>query len=243
MALPADLVLYASLNMPEDDTATSGGAIDPDYRLTFTQIATLASIEVVSSSAADTTQQVTAEVLDDDGVTVSSQTVTLTGVTAVDFSTLGTISAVLQVTMSADAAGIVTLQTDGAAATIGTIPVGERGFLCVHREATASAGSAQDFYYKGFWKNTGAGTLTAGTISEASDPTDRVTFALAASVNDTASVANRKTAPALTFNNTAKAIPASLTPGDAIGVWFKFSHPAGDSDYSSTVSSQVSGTP
>ena len=241
MALPGDIILFASANMPEDDTATSGGAIDLDTRLELTQLVADAALEVVSSAAGDTTQQVTVEARDSAGV-VASQTVTLNGTTPVDFTTLGVVARVLQVSMNADAAGIVTLRVDGAGATVGTIPIGERGFLCVHREGAASAGSTQDFYYKGFIKNTGAQTLASGTVIETADPPGRVTFALAATVNDTASVANRKTSPGLSFTNGSTALPASLAPADAIGIWFKFSHPASDGDQNTSVAIKIAGS-
>lgn len=241
MALPADLVLYASLNMPADDSATSGGGVDVDQRLEFTQLAVDAALEILSSAAGDTTQQATVRVRNAAGVVVS-QTVTLTGTTAVQLTSLGTVDRVLKVSLNADCAGVVTLRVSGAGATVGTIPIGERGFMCIHREGAASVGSTQDFYYKGFWRNTGAATLLTPSVAEYADPAGRVTFALAASLNDTGSVANRKTAPALTFNDSQKSAPASLGPGDAIGVWFKFSHPAGESDMNSTYGTKIAGT-
>lgn len=241
MALPDDMVLYASANMPSDDSATSGGAIDPDSRLVFVQpVSVPASIEVVSSAAGDTTQQLTVRGRNTLGAIVT-QTVTLTGTTAVDLTTLGQVELVLKASLNSDCTGTVTVRTDGAVQTIGEIPPGERSFVAVHREGQASAAEVEDFYYKGFWKNTGAGTLTTPVVSETDDPASRATFALAATVNDSASVANRKTAPALTFDNNPKNVPASLTPGDAIGVWFKFSHPVADGTQSTTVSSQISG--
>lgn len=240
MALPDDMVLYASANMPSDDTATSGGAIDPDTRLELTQIVTPTALEVLSSATGDTTQQVTVRARDTLGVVVS-QTVTLTGTTPVDLSTLGTIQRVLKVSLNADCTGTVTVRGDGGSPTVGTIPAGERGFLCVHREGSASPSAIQDFYYKGFWKNTGAATLTAPLLEETLDTPDRVTFAVPAAINDSGSVANRKTAPALTFNNSAKASPSSLGPGDAVGVWFKFSHPAGEGGQATNLGTRISG--
>jgi len=241
MALPDDMVLFASAGMPSDNSATSGGAIDLDTRLEFTQPTSVPTLlEAVSSAAGDTTQTITVRALDANEAVVS-QTVTLTGTTSVDLNTLGQIVTILKVNLSADCAGIVTLRTDPGMQTIGTIPIGERGFLALHREGTASASATEDFYYKGFWKNTGAGTLTSPLLEELADPAARCTFAVAAAINDSVSVANRKTAPALTFNNNAKSSPSNLAAGDAVGVWFKFSHPAAEADQSTTVTNHVGG--
>jgi len=151
---------------------------------------------------------------------------------------------VLQVSMNADAAGIVTVRSVDDTQVLGTIPIGERGFLCIHREASSSGGGTEVFYYKAFFKNTGAGTLTSGQVSETNDAAGRVSFAVAGSVNDSGSVANRKTAPGgLTFDNAVKNIPASLAPNDAIGVWFKYEFPAGDIEWKTSNSVKVMGTP
>lgn len=240
MALPDDLILYASASMPEDDSTTSGGAIDLDNRLELTQLSTSSALELVSSAAGDTTQSVTVEARDEDELVVS-ETVTLTGTTAVDLSTLGTVARVLQVTMNSDAAGTVTLREDGAGDTVGTIPPGERGFCLIHREAEASASSTEDFYYKGFIRNTGAQTLTAGTVVETNDVAGRVTIALAATLDDSGSVTNRKTSPGLTFSAGPHSLPDDLGPNEAIGVWFLFSHPAGEGDLLTTTGITIAG--
>lgn len=239
--LPSDLIAYASLNMPSDDVSTSGGAIDVDTRVVFTQLASVAALEILSSSAADTTPQATVRARTAAG-SVLSQTVTLTGVTPVSLSTLGTVERVLKVSLNADAAGIVTLRVASGGATVGTIPIGERGFLAFHREGQCSSSAEVDFYYKFFIKNTsGTDTLTSGSVAETLDSPNRITFALAASINDSASVANRLTVPALTFNNSAKSVPASLAPGDAIGVWLLAAHPAGDGSSNTSLGLQISG--
>lgn len=238
-----DLVCFASLNMPADDTATSGGAIDLDTRVVFSPLTADSIVEVLSSAAGDTTQQVTVRARRPDG-TVVSQTVTLTGTTAVILNTLGQVSRILKVSMNADATGVVTVRRSVAGSTIGTIPIGERGFLAVHRESSASQSVQRDLYYKVFWRNThGTDALNGALVSLLADPSNRATFALAASKGDSGSVANRVTAPALTFNDTAKAVPTNaLAAGEHIGVWLKFTHPQGDTEYNSTVTLAIEGT-
>ncbi len=242
MGIASDLVCYASLNMPVDDVSTSGGAINPDVRVVFTQIATDEAVEVLSSNAADTTQQITVRGRKPDN-TVSEQTVTLNGTTVVPLTTLGTLDRVVRANMNADAAGVVTVRT-ALDIVIGTIPIGERGFFMIHREGQASASAQKDFYYKVFWKNThGTDALNAAVVRLAADPANRATFALAASKGDSGSVANRLTAPALTFDDTDKAVPTgALAAGEQIGVWIKFSHPAGEPAQASTIDLTIGGT-
>jgi hypothetical protein len=238
----SDLVCYASANMPVDDSATSGGAIDALRRVVFTQMASSDTVKAVSSSASDTTQTVTVTGRRTDG-SVANEVKTLTGTTPITFSTLGTVDRVLKVEMSATAVGTITISTTGAV-TLGTIPIGERGFMAFHQQATSSPSSGVTDYYKVFIKNTGASTLTSGSVSEVSDSSGRLDFAVAATVNDTASVANRITAPGgLSFSSSGQSIPASLTPADAIGVWIRATHPAGDSAHNLTLTMGVSGTP
>jgi hypothetical protein len=242
MGAAADIVIYASVNMPADDSATSGGAIDVDQRVEFTQILANDDLEAVSSSGSDTTPQVTVRAQQADG-TVVSQTATLTGTTPVVFSTLGVIERVLKVSMNADAVGTVTIRRSPTGTTIGTIPIGERGFMCFHREASAAAGSTVTDYYKVFAKNThGTDTLNSAQVVSQLEATGRITFALAASKGDSGSVANRLTSPGLTFDSLTKNVPTNaLAAGETIGIWIRAQHPAGDSGYKSTWTLRVQG--
>ncbi len=91
-----DLIFYASANKPTDDTSAGGGAIDTLERVTFDDVAANDDLEVVSSNAADTTQQITVTARLPSGA-VSQQTVTLNGTTAVILSTLGVVERVERV--------------------------------------------------------------------------------------------------------------------------------------------------
>ena len=55
----SDIVVYGSANMPEDDSSTSGGAIDTATKVIFTDISATDSVECVSDNAGDTTQTIT----------------------------------------------------------------------------------------------------------------------------------------------------------------------------------------
>lgn len=237
-----DIVAYAAANKPTDDTSTNGGAIDALERVVFTDLAANDDIEVLSSSAGDTTQQVTITARDATGATVS-QTVTLNGTTAVIASTMGVVERVQRVLMNANATGTVTVRRSVAGATIATIPPGERGFRRLFINAVSDPVSAKAYYEKIFLKNTHA-TLSAlgAVVAQSADPTGKITHLIASAVNDSATSTNRLTAPSAantldpdTFDDTNKSVPGTdLAAGAAIGVWLKLSLNAAESPIKST---------
>lgn len=219
--LSTDLVAYHAANQSDVDGATIGGAIDPLRRPDFTQLASNAALEVVSSAAGDTTQTVTVIARNAAG-SIVTQTVTLTGTTAVQLATLGTVERVLSAEMSATAVGTVTLRVTGAGATVRAIPVGERGFSMLHRKDTSSTSGTTTYYAKYFWKNTnGTLSLLSATVSLSGDAAAVLAFGLAAAVGDSATSTNRQTAPGgITFATTPVAVPGTdLAAAAAIGVW------------------------
>lgn len=98
--------------------------------------------------------------------------------------------------------------------------------------AAAPATGTRDYYEKVFFKNTnGTTSLTSAIVKEASDPSGKISFGLASTLDDTASVTDRLTAPGgVTFDSSDKNVANSqnLTPGTAQGVWLKLSLAAGD---------------
>lgn len=76
--LPSDIVLYGSANMPEADGATNGGAVDFSRRVAFYDIAPAGTVDVISSSLADTATKIIFYGRDTAGV-IQSQTLTLNG--------------------------------------------------------------------------------------------------------------------------------------------------------------------
>ena len=237
----ADLIAFASLNMPADDTSTSGGGIDLDRRVVFTDLAANDDVEAVSSAAGDTTQTVTIVARKADGSSVTEAKL-LTGTTAVIFAVNGIVERIQSVSMDLDAVGTVTIRRSVAGPTIGTIPPGERGFMRLFRNAASEVG-ATERYEKFFWKNTHATlALLSALVKQNADPTAKITHALAAAKDDAVSVANRKTSPGLTFNDTDKAVPGTdLGAGVAIGVWLNLSLIANDSPIKNTYTSEISG--
>jgi len=76
--LPSDSVVYGSANMPEADGAITGGAIDFTRRVAFYDIASVGSVDVISSSSSDTATKITYCGRDPTGV-VRSETLILNG--------------------------------------------------------------------------------------------------------------------------------------------------------------------
>jgi hypothetical protein len=81
-------------------------------------------------------------------------------------------------------------------------------------------------------------------VKQSADPQGKVTHALAAAVDDSGSVTNRKTAPAgLTFDDTDKAVPGTnLGAGAAIGVWLRLRLAANDPAFRDSYASEIAGT-
>jgi hypothetical protein len=242
-----DLVPYCSANMPETDSGASGGAIDLLRRFGFTQIAANDDVEVISTSASDT-QNCTIEGRNAGGSLVS-ETKALTGTTAAIFATLGVIERFLDAELASAAIGTITVRRSVAGATIGTIPIGERGFMMFLRKG-ASSGSTVNYYLKVFWKNIhGSLSLLSATTKQNADAAARVTHLNAAAVNDSATSTNRVTAPGAadtqdpdTFDDADKAIPGTdLAAGAAIGVWLRVQLPGADGPWRTTYTPEIAG--
>lgn len=237
----ADLVAFLSANMPDDDTSTSGGAIDLLRRPDFTPIAANDDIEALSDNAGDT-MNLTIEGRKADG-SVVSETKALTGLTAIIFSTLGVIERVLKAELASAPTGIITVRRSVAGATIRAIPATERGFVRMFRKSASESG-ATERYEKFFWKNTHASlSLLNALVKQNADPQAKFQHDVALAVDDSVSVANRKTAPpSLVFDDTDKAVPGTdLGSGVAIGVWLNMSLLANDTPFKDTYTSELAG--
>ena len=80
--LISDSVYYGSVNMPEADGATVGGAIDFTRRVAFNDITPSGLLDYVSSSASDTATKINVSGRDSTGV-IQTETKTLNGTTVV----------------------------------------------------------------------------------------------------------------------------------------------------------------
>ncbi len=251
MPVAADLVAYASANMQDSDSGAQGGAIDLLRYVDFTQLASDDDVEVLSDSAGDTTQNYLVEARSTAGAFVS-ESVLLTGVTAVIFSTIGVVDRILSGELDATAAGVVTLRISVAGATVRALAIGKRGFMMFTRRIASDPVSITDWYSKFFWKNEhGSEDLTTAQIKQNADSEARVTHLLANSIDDTATSTDRTTAPAVgdtpdpdTFDDTDKTVPGTVRGfGEAIGVWLEVSLPAADPahDRTSLYTSEITG--
>jgi hypothetical protein len=236
-----DLIAYAAANIPADDTALAGGAIDILRRIDFTQIAAADRVEVVSANAGDTTQTATVTGRLATGALVI-EALSLNGTTPV--LTAATLERVLKVELSASCVGTVTVRRQAAGATVRTIPPGERGFMAAFRQLASNPSAQTDFYAKFFWLNNhGTLSLVSAQVAESADPDNRITHALAAAIDDTQTVANRTTSPGIApDDNTTKTVPGNdLAAGSKIGVWLHLQLPAADTPHNTTYTSQLSG--
>jgi hypothetical protein len=256
MALSAaSLVLRCSASRPKDNVSASGGAKDPDFRPTFTQLLANDDIEVVSSSAGDTTPQATVEARTPAGVIETSSATTLTGTTPVQIAGLSAVDErVLEARLGADAAGTVTFQRRPGGASICAIPPGERGVHCMFYNS-ASAAVERRFYEKVFWENIDSTlALTEARIRLTGDPSSVIMMAVEDAKGDSSSLANRleedadtthSTALGLTFvdDNSYQSVPGGyLGAGENIGVWLKMTLAADRLPVRDTATLEISGS-
>lgn len=243
----ADIVAYGSAVMPDDDVPTNvGGAINLTKRVVFVDIAATDEIEILSSSASDVVETITVHGRNAAGELVND-VATLAGVAVVLIA--GTaFERVLKIIKSAVTVGTVTIRDQDTDTTIATM---EPALLEIRRPfydaaADASGGSTRTYYDKIFFKNThGTLTLTSAQVLEQADPQTVVAFFLPATLDDTGDngAFNRQTAPAGTFDSTAKNVANSqnLTAGAAQGCWLELTLTAGLGAQNTTVTMRVSG--
>jgi hypothetical protein len=99
--------------------------------------------------------------------------------------------------------------------------------------ADLSGGSERSYYEKFFWRNDSSETLmTDVNVREVMNPTGRISFALESVLDGTGSNGahhNRLVAPPdLVFSRNEQVVPTSqLLGSQAIGVWLRFTLPAG----------------
>ncbi len=239
----AELAPYCSANMPTDDAGVSGGAIDLKHRWVFAEQVT-GLVEVISASASDT-QNCTVVGRLASGV-VASETLALTGTDARIF--VNVYERLESVKLASDAVGIVTVRLSPAGATFSTIPIGERGFVRLFRNAASEAAPVARFE-KVFVKNLDDTlTLLTAVIIEDADPSAKVTFTLASAKDDSNQVANRRAAPGVgiiepdTFDGAEKAVPGTdLAALEAIGIWVRLDLEALDLPVESSYTLKISG--
>jgi hypothetical protein len=242
--LASELKAYQAANMPEDDTATVGGAIAPTGLVEFTDVAADDDLEALSDNAADT-MNLTLTGRSAAGAIVT-ETKALTGTTPIVFGTLGVIERFLKALLASAAAGTITIRRSVGGATVVAIPAGKTSVRRLFYDSASEAGSTTR-YEKLFFKNENATlTLNAAALKLTADPAATVRIGGAPAVDDTATAANRKTAPAsVTFvdDGVSQGVPGGVLAAAAgIGVWAEMVRGAAAAAIKNTFSVELSGT-
>jgi hypothetical protein len=240
----ADLKGFLAANMPENDTGTSGGGISTAGKFEITDLAANDALEALSSNAADT-MTLTLTGRNAAGAIVS-ETKALTGTTVVSFTVLATIKDFLKALLASAAAGTITVRRAGAGATVCTLEPAVTKAIRLFYDSTSESGITLR-YEKVYYKNThGTLTLTSAAIKLTSDPAARYRIGGAPSIDDTGSVANRKTAPgSVTFvdDNVSQSVPTGqIAAGSGIGIWVEQNLPANDPAHDNTLSIELAGS-
>lgn len=236
-----DLLLYCAADHPDDDSDSTGGAIDITMRPEFTQFAAPAVVALISDG---TDTRVATLVFRDATGAIDTEDVTLTS--AVEVVSVATVERLLSITMDGpDAARTVTVKEGSGGTTRGTIPPDEVGFTACFI-ASASAVGAVTRHEKIFWLNNhGSLTLNSAEVTLTGDPSSRIKMGLCVAKNDSTSIANRLATPAgVSFvdDNVAQGVPTgAMAAGDRIGVWIKQELQAADSPFKSTFTTKLAG--
>ena len=243
----SDLVWYGSLNMPEDNSSTTGGDIDETIKISFTDLAATDNVTVIST--ASDSMDITITGLLADG-TLDTDIITLTGTSRA----IGAkpFERILKIVLESEATGTVTVTRDNSTiyTVIATLEPGilEVRSLFYNASAEANGGSSRDYYEKVFVKNEhGSLTLNSAKIVEFSDPGASITFDLEDAKNSDNSTASRlNTAPSSmlsSFSNSDKTVPGGyLAAGSYQGVWLKLTLAAGTVASKNTYSLHLTGT-
>ena len=232
----SDIVVYGSGTMPEADTGTSGGAINLATKILVKDIGATDTVEIFSSSAADTslsvvvTGRLASGIIDTDTIVTDASD----GTTVVDgvknFERILKVvfpahAGTITVRRDADADGydIATAEGSGTTVTGTTVTLVHRLFY--KATANASGDANKVLYEKAFIRNNNStNALLDATVTASS--TALLAFDLEDAVDDNGSVSNRVTVVGSgtvgspTWADTEVAVPGTdLDAGSAIGVW------------------------
>ena len=240
--LSSELIFFDSANVPSDDVSTSGGAIDATSRPELTQWAANNIAQVLSDGADTRTVTVTGRLTT--GV-VDTEVLTLNGTTPV--SGAKTWERIQKIVLSAtDASRTVSIKEAAGGTVRATIGPNEKTRHISFQNSASDPSVLKDRVEKVFGKNTNASlTLTSAIVTLTADPSANIKIALATSVGDSTSVANRLTSTGLTFSddNVDLSVPGgNLAAGSAIGVWVQQELAAGAAATKSTYTLRLQGT-
>jgi len=238
-----DLVIYTASGMPEDNTSIVGGDINTGIRASFDDPSSPSQIIVYSSSASDTSQNLTLTGRTYGGIDIN-ESLSLNGTTPVTSSY--TYGRILKTYLSSVAVGVITV-SGSSVNNIADIPVGESGFRRPFYDATASVGTAKTYYEKVFVKNNNTFShLTDAYVVEVnSGLSDKIDFGLEDSKKSDQTVTNRETAPTDIGGGFGQGpsgiVGTMLLAEDYQGIWCKLSLEAGETATNSFYEIQISG--
>lgn len=218
----SDLIFFSVASVPTDDVSTTGGAIDLTSRVALTQFGANAKLALVSDGADARTVAIVGRLAD--GTVATEAALALNGVTEV--LSVNTYERILSITLSAGSGTrTVTAKQGSGGSTVATFPVNDIKRHIQFQRSTSESGTATR-YEKQFGKNTnGANALLNAQVTLTADPAANIQIGLATAVNDTVTVANRKTAPSsVTFvdDGVAQSVPGTdLASGGTIGTWIQ----------------------
>lgn len=240
----SDLKAYQAANHAEDDASTQGGAIDTTGLVEFTDLAADDDLEAVSSNAGDT-MNLTIHARSPAGAIVN-ETKALNGTTAVIFSTIGVVERFMKALLASAATGTITIRRSVGGATVATLPPGKLKVRRLFYDSASDPSVQKIRYEKVPLKNEHPTLqLNAAEIKLTADPSGTIRVGCAPSKNDSATVANRLTAPAsVTFvdDNVSQSVPTGgMAATDVIGVWVEMTLAAGNAPVKSTFTLQLSG--
>jgi hypothetical protein len=237
-----DLDFFSVANVPTDDVATVGGAIDLTSRVLLTQFGANAVLALISDGADTRTATIAGRLTT--GV-ADTEAVVLTN--AVEKLSTKTWSVIQSITMSAtDPARTVTAKQGSGGSVVATILPNEKIRHIQFQNSTSESAQA-DRWEKQFVKNKHATlSLLNALVSLTADPAARIKIGVGTAVNGSTTSTNRKTAPAgITFvdDNVTQAVPGTnLAAGDACPVWVQQTLPANDTAQKSTFTLQIAGS-
>lgn len=237
----SDLKFYAAASRPEDDASTTGGAITTAVRF-LTQFSGNAVAAVISDGADTRTITITGRLTTG---AIDTEVLTLNG--AVEVVGAKTWERILKAVASGTSGSRTALVKQGSGGTTrGTIGINETEVTILFKLASSSTSAGKTLYEKLFAKNThGSLTLTTAALKLTADPSAVIKIGGAPSVDDSATVANRTTAPSsVTFvdDNVSQALPGSaLAAGSAIGVWASLTLAQNNAPIKDTFTTELSG--
>ena len=217
----ADLVAYGAASRPEDDTSTSGGAIDADARPNLDQFTANAVAAAISDGTDTRNLTVTGRL-----ATGAIDTEVLALTSAVEVVGSKTWERVLHVVLaSQDASRTVTFRQGSGGTTRATLVPNQTDAFIMFIDAASESGATTRFE-KIFWRNDhGSLDLTNAEVELTADPGSIIRIGIETALDDTVSVANRETTPSNpTFvdDSVAQGVPGGdLGFGEAIGVWIE----------------------